>query len=144
MNRKNRVKKRLFSVLLSTALVAGMFPALGVPAASAAAADPVYAAAYMGAKSAAGTTLPASLRIGGQDAPVNWNIGEDTFDVPYDTVSVTGSANGSPVAASVEVIPPADSPLVYFVDSGRGGDSLNHPPAASPFTKPSSCYPAAA
>lgn len=109
-----------------------MFPALGVPAASAAAADPVYAAAYMGAKSAAGTTLPASLRIGGQDAPVNWNIGEDTFDVPYDTVSVTGSANGSPVAASVEVIPPADSPLVYFVDSGRGGDSLNHPPAASP------------
>ncbi|WP_342478582.1 S-layer homology domain-containing protein [Paenibacillus sp. FSL H7-0350] len=132
MNRKNRVKKRLFSVLLSTALVAGMFPALGMPVASAAAADPVYAAAYMGAKSAAGTTLPASVRIGGQEAPVSWNIGEDTFDVPYDTVAVTGTANGGPVTASVEVIPPADSPLVYFVDSGRGGDSFGYGPAPSP------------
>lgn len=132
MNRKNRVKKRLFSVLLSTALIAGMFPALGVPAASAAAADPVFAAAYMGAKSAAGTTLPASVRIGEQDAAVSWSIGEDTFDVPYDTVSVTGTANGSPVTASVEVIPPADSPLVYFVDSGRGGDSFGNGPSGSP------------
>lgn len=35
MNRKNRVKKRLFSVLLSAALVAGMFPALGTSVASA-------------------------------------------------------------------------------------------------------------
>ncbi|WP_339310635.1 S-layer homology domain-containing protein [Paenibacillus sp. FSL M7-0896] len=39
MNRKNRVKKRLFSVLLSTALVAGMFPALGLPVASASETD---------------------------------------------------------------------------------------------------------
>ncbi|WP_238650344.1 S-layer homology domain-containing protein [Paenibacillus piscarius] len=35
MNRNKRVKKRLFSVLLSTALVAGMFPTLGESVASA-------------------------------------------------------------------------------------------------------------
>ncbi|MEK3716459.1 S-layer homology domain-containing protein [Paenibacillus sp. FSL R7-0333] len=132
MNRKNRVKKRLFSVLMSATLVAGMFPALGLPSASAAAVDTVYAAAYMGAKTTAGTTLPASIEIAGQAAAVNWNIGEDTFDVPYDTVAVTGTANGGPVVASVEVVPPASSPLVYFVDSGRGGDSFGNGPSASP------------
>lgn len=132
MNRKNRVKKRLFSVLMSATLVAGMFPALGLPSASAAAVDTVYAAAYMGAKTTAGTTLPASIEIAGQAAAVSWNIGEDTFDVPYDTVAVTGTANGGPVVASVEVVPPAGSPLVYFVDSGRGGDSFGNGPSASP------------
>lgn len=132
MNRKNRVKKRLFSVLMSATLVAGMFPALGLPSASAAVVDTVYAAAYMGTKTTAGTTLPASIEIAGQAAAVNWNIGEDTFDVPYDTVAVTGTANGGPVVASVEVVPPASSPLVYFVDSGRGGDSFGNGPSASP------------
>lgn len=125
-------RKRLLPVLMSGALVAGMFPALGVPAVSAATANTVYAAAYMGAKTTAGTTLPASITIGGQTAAVNWSIGEDTFDVPYDTVTVNGTANGGPVTANVEIIPPADSPLVYFVDSGRGGDSLGNPAAASP------------
>lgn len=132
MNSTTRVKKRLFSVLMSGALVAGMFPAIGLPAASAATVNTVYAAAYMGAKTTAGTTLPASVDIGGQSAAVNWSIGEDTFDVPYDTVTVNGTANGGPVVANVEVIPSADSPLVYFVDSGRGGDSLGNPPGASP------------
>lgn len=132
MNNRQHVRKRLFSVLMSGALVAGMFPALGIPAVSAAATDTVYAAAYMGTKSTAGTTLPASVTIGGQTAAVTWNIGEDTFDVPYDTVTVNGTANGGPVTANVEIIPPADSPLVYFVDSGRGGDSLGNPAAASP------------
>lgn len=144
MNSTTRVKKRLFSVLMSGALVAGMFPALGMPAASAATVNTVYAAAYMGAKTTAGTTLPASVDVGGQSALVNWSIGEDTFDVPYDTVTVNGTANGGPVVANVEVIPPADSPLVYFVDSGRGGDSLGNPPGASPCTKRSKYYPAAA
>ncbi|WNS44135.1 S-layer homology domain-containing protein [Paenibacillus sp. MMS20-IR301] len=132
MNNRKQVKKRLFSVLMSTALVAGMFPALGMPSASAAEANTVYAAAHMGAKTTAGTTLPASITIGGQTAAVKWNIAEDTFDVPYDTVTVSGTANGGPVLANVEVIPPAANPLVYFVDSGRGGDSYNNPPASSP------------
>ncbi|MFD2879592.1 hypothetical protein ACFTAO_32325 [Paenibacillus rhizoplanae] len=119
-------------MLMSATLVAGMFPALGLPSASAAVVDTVYAAAYMGTKTTAGTTLPASIEIAGQAAAVNWNIGEDTFDVPYDTVAVTGTANGGPVVASVEVVPPAGSPLVYFVDSGRGGDSFGNGPSASP------------
>ncbi|MCL6601504.1 MAG: S-layer homology domain-containing protein [Paenibacillus sp.] len=132
MNRKHHVKKRLFSVLMSTALVAGMFPALSLPSASAATVNTVYAAAYMGATTAEDTTLPDSVTIGGQPAAVNWNIDQDTFAVPYDTVAVTGTANNEPVTASVEVIPPSSNPLVYFVDSGRGGDSVGNVATSSP------------
>lgn len=32
----------------------------------------------------------------------------------------------------MEVIPPASNPLVYFVDSGRGGDSVGNGPTSSP------------
>lgn len=132
MNRKHRIKKRLFSMLMTTALVVGMFPGLSLPSASAATVNTVYAAAYMGATKAEDTTLPGSITIGGQPAAVNWNIDQDTFAVPYDTVAVTGTANGGPVVASVEVIPPASNPLVYFVDSGRGGDSVGNVATSSP------------
>lgn len=132
MNRKLSVRKRFFSIVMSSALVVGMFPALSLQAASAAVPNTVYAAAYMGATTTAETTLPTSIDIGGQSRAVNWNIAEDTFDLPYNAVTVSGTANGEPVVASVEVIPPASHPLVYFVDSGRGGDSLGNGPTSSP------------
>ncbi|MEK3969044.1 S-layer homology domain-containing protein [Paenibacillus sp. FSL H7-0323] len=131
MNRKH-FRKRLFSITMTTALVVGMFPAFTLPAASAATVNSIYAAAHMGATTIADTTLPASIDIGGQSTAVNWNIGADTFAVPYDAVTVSGTANGGPVVASVEVIPPASNPLVYFVDSGRGGDSVGNGPTSSP------------
>lgn len=120
MNRKYAIGKKLISIMMTTALVVGMFPAFHMPTVFAATMDPIFAAAHMGVQTSAETTLPASIDIGGQSATVKWNIGEDTFAVPYDTVSVTGTANGEPVVASVEVIPSSNHPLVYFVDSGRG------------------------
>ncbi|MEK3981994.1 S-layer homology domain-containing protein [Paenibacillus sp. FSL K6-3166] len=132
MNRKYAIGKKLISIMMTTALVVGMFPAFHMPTVFAATMDPIFAAAHMGVQTSAETTLPASIDIGGQSATVKWNIGEDTFAVPYDTVSVTGTANGEPVVASVEVIPSSNHPLVYFVDSGRGGDSVGNVPTASP------------
>ncbi|WP_081957458.1 S-layer homology domain-containing protein [Paenibacillus sp. FSL R7-0273] len=132
MNRKSASGKKLFSILMTGMLVLGMFPGPGQPTASALAADKVYAAAYMGAETAAGTNLPASINIGGSSTAVSWNIGEDTFALPYETVTVSGTTASGPVTASVEVIPPADYPLAYFVDSGRGGDSVGNGPTASP------------
>lgn len=119
MNRRH-FRKRFFSITMTTALVVGMFPAFTLSAASAATVNSIYAAAHMGATTIADTTLPSSIDIGGQSTAVNWNIGADTFAVPYDAVTVSGTANGGRVVASVEVIPPASNPLVYFVDSGRG------------------------
>ncbi|MNO16457.1 Endoglucanase precursor [compost metagenome] len=132
MKRRYSVKNRLFSMLMTTTLVFGMFPAFSMPTLSAAAADTIYAAAYMGTQTSAGTTLPDSIEIGGQTTPVHWHIGEDTFAVPYDTVTVTGTADGGPVVANVEVLPPSSHPLAYFVDSGRGGDSYGMPSTSSP------------
>lgn len=133
MIRKHSVRNKLCFIALAVMLVTGLFPAYGPPAVSAASAvDTIYAAAHMGATTTAGTTLPDSIEIEGRSAPVTWNIGEDTFAVPYDTVTVTGTADGSSVVAEVEVIPPSGNPLVYFVDSGRGGDSVGNGPTSSP------------
>lgn len=124
---------RICSIIMSFMLIVGLLPTMTMQQASAAATPTVYAAAYMGASTAAGTTLPGSIDIEGESANVNWHIGVDTFAVPYETVTVTGTADGGiPVMAQVEVIPPADHPLKYFVDSGRAGDSNNNDPSASP------------
>src|SRR5699024_4273172 len=48
---------------------------------------------------------------------------DDLFSSPYSTVEVSGDADGEPLTAEVEVLPPADHSLVYFVDAGRGGDA---------------------
>jgi hypothetical protein len=118
---------------MSFMLIVGLWPSMTMQKAMAATAQTVYAAAYMGAATAAGTTLPGSVDIGGQSASVNWHIGDDTFAIPYETVTVTGTAEGGiSVTALVEVIPPASHPLAYFVDSGRAGDSNNDDPSASP------------
>ncbi|CAH0122252.1 hypothetical protein PAE9249_04800 [Paenibacillus sp. CECT 9249] len=132
MSRKHTARNRICSIAMAALLLFGLFPAFGLPTAFADSANTVYAAAYMGAKTTAGTTLPDNLEVDGQSAPVTWHIGEDTFAVPYETVTVTGTAGGRAVVANVEVIPPAGNPLVYFVDSGRGGDSVGNGPTASP------------
>lgn len=93
MNRSH-FRKRFFSITMTTALVVGMFPAFTLSAASAATVNSIYAAAHMGATTIADTTLPSSIDIGGQSTAVNWNIGADTFAVPYDAVTVSGTANG--------------------------------------------------
>lgn len=124
---------RICSIVMSFMLIVGLLPTMAMQQASAAATPTVYAAAYTGASTAAGTTLPGSIDIDGESADVNWHIGDDTFAVPYETVTVTGTADGGiPVMAQVEVIPPADHPLKYFVDSGRAGDSNNNDPSTSP------------
>ncbi|XEC93306.1 Ig-like domain-containing protein [Paenibacillus tarimensis] len=132
MNRKQFVRDRICCIAMTAMMVFGLFPASSVPAVYASTPDPVYAAAYMGAQTTAGTTLPGNIVIGGQNTPVTWHIGDDTFAVPYETVTVTGTAGGGPAVANVVVIPPPGNPLVYFVDSGRGGDSLGNPPSSSP------------
>lgn len=50
-------------MMMTTALVVGMFPALHMPSVSAATVDTIFAAAFMGAKTSADTTLPASIDI---------------------------------------------------------------------------------
>jgi hypothetical protein len=118
---------------LTVMLVAGMIQSIMPWTVSAAQTAAIYGAAYMGATTTEGTTLPASVEIQGVAQPVSWHIGDDTFAVPYDTAAVTGTAaNGTSVLASVQVIPPAANPLAYFVDSGRGGDSYSNPATASP------------
>ena len=94
-------------------------------AAPAAAALPetVPAAAYLGADNAAETSLPATISDGTTDHDVTWDIGADTFALPYSTVEVSGIADGEAVTAVVEVVPPAEHPLTYFVDAGHGGDA---------------------
>lgn len=124
---------KICSLVMSFMLIVGLLPAMGMQQASAATVPTVYGAAYMGATTTGGTTLPGSVDIGGQSANVNWHIGADTFALPYETVTVTGTADGGiPVTAQVEVVPPATHPLKYFVDSGRAGDSNNNDPSPSP------------
>jgi hypothetical protein len=127
-----RVIRLVSLIALAVMLLLGSMPVSSLPTVSAAAAETIYAAAYMGSQTMAGTTLPEHIQIGGQNTPVTWSIGEDTFAVPYDTVTVIGTAGGEPVVAQVEVIPPSSNPLVYFVDSGRGGDSVGNGPSSSP------------
>lgn len=95
--------------------------------------ETIYASAYMDAQTIAETTLPESIEIDGMNTPVNWDVFEDTFSIPYDTVKVKGKAGDIPVVASVQIITPKDNPLVYFVDCGRAGDpsNLNSYPASS-------------
>ncbi|WP_339157331.1 S-layer homology domain-containing protein [Paenibacillus sp. FSL W8-0186] len=132
MSKKRTVRNRLCSIAMTAMLLFGLYPPFGLSDVSADSVHTVHAAAYMGARTAAETTLPDSMEMEGQSAPVTWHIGEDTFAVPYDTVTVTGTAGGRAVLANVEVIPPSSHPLVYFVDSGRGGDSLGNSPSTSP------------
>src|SRR5690606_23430031 len=74
------------------------------------------------------------LEIEGETHSIHWEIDENTFISPYETVTVSGTTDrGLTVKADVLIIPPAAHPLVYFVDSGRGGDSLGNPPSDSPF-----------
>ncbi|WP_055107662.1 immunoglobulin-like domain-containing protein [Paenibacillus ihumii] len=132
MSRKRTVRNRICSIAMTAMLLFGLFPPFGLSVISADSVYTVHAAAYMGAKTTAETTLPDSMEMNGQISPVTWHIGEDTFAVPYDTVTITGTAEGRTVMANVEVIPPSSHPLVYFVDSGRGGDSVGNGPTASP------------
>jgi hypothetical protein len=133
LRNKYSMRIKIGSIVMSVMLIMGLLPTIALPQASAATDSTVYAAAYMGATTTAGTTLPGSVDIGGQSAGVVWHIGDDTFAVPYETVTVTGTADGGvSVVAQVEVIPPATHPLVYFVDSGRAGDSNNNDPSPSP------------
>src|SRR5690606_24799163 len=125
------VRNRICSIAMTAMLLFGLFPPFGLSVISADSVYTVHAAAYMGAKTTAETTLPDSMEMNGQISPVTWHIGEDTFAVPYDTVTITGTAEGRTVMANVEVIPPSSHPLVYFVDSGRGGDSVGNGPTAS-------------
>jgi len=133
---KSKAANRIRSIVLSLVLVLGMLPGSIVPVAKAVidhTDDRIYAAAYMGTESIAGTTLPDTILLDDELYHVDWDIDMDTFMVPYETVDVTGTAeNGVTVQAKVEVIPPADHPLVYYVDSGRGGDSLGNGPSDSP------------
>ncbi|UJF31412.1 hypothetical protein [Paenibacillus hexagrammi] len=132
MSKTHIVSKKFVSIAMTAILSFGFLPAFGLPTASAATVETVYAAAYMGATTAAETTLPAEVEVDGLSTPVTWNIGDDTFAVPYDTATVTGMAGGTSVSANVEIVPPSANPLVYFVDSGRGGDSLGMPATSSP------------
>ena len=131
--KRRSVASKVCSIILAAALVFGLFPTSQLPLVSAAVTDIVYGAAYAGAQTTSDTNLPSHIIIGGQAEAVTWQIAEDSFDVPYDTVTITGTAAGEPVIAQVLVIPPKDNPLKYFIDSGRGGDSEGSASSASPF-----------
>ncbi|TRY17883.1 hypothetical protein FOJ82_11505 [Tessaracoccus rhinocerotis] len=83
----------------------------------------VRAAAYLGGDELVETSLPATLSDGESEHPVTWTLDADAFDEAWATVEVPGTVDGQAVTAHVEVIPPAEYPLVYFVDAGHGGDS---------------------
>ncbi|MFM9331498.1 immunoglobulin-like domain-containing protein [Paenibacillus mesotrionivorans] len=129
MKKKQTLGSRLCALAMVAVLLAGLFQSVLPPQkASAAAPETVYAAAYTGATSTAGTSLPTAIELGGVQSAVTWFIGADTFAIPYDIATVTGAAaNGTTVMANVVVLPPQSSPLVYFVDSGTGPDWANPP-----------------
>ena len=106
---------------LAVILVIGMVMS-GLPSGISFAADlsTVYAAAYKDAESTDETTLPAAVDVDGTAENVTWSWKKNTFYVPYDTVSVTGTTgSGKTVTAQVEVLPPAENELVYFIDASR-------------------------
>ncbi|HWR86743.1 MAG TPA: hypothetical protein VN200_12170, partial [Rhodoglobus sp.] len=109
------------------ALAALLTGALLVPASPAMAVDEppgdILAAAYLGADELTETSLPDTVG----DVPVEWAFDASTFATAYDTVQVQGTAGGEAVTARVEVVAPAEHPLVYFVDAGHGGDSQGRP-----------------
>lgn len=113
----------------SAILLAGVItPVSGAGAATAAELpETIYAAAYLGADDLGETSLPVTVSDGVADHAVAWAFDADTFAVPYATVRVPGVADGRPVMAQVEVLPPASGPLVYFVDAGHNGDSQSQP-----------------
>ncbi|UFU06350.1 bacterial Ig-like domain-containing protein [Ruania halotolerans] len=110
---------------MATLMIGALAATSAVTAAPAAAALPetVPAAAYLGADDAAETSLPATVSDGTTDHAVSWDVDADMFAVPYSTVEVNGTVDGESITAVVEVIPPAEHPLAYFVDAGHGGDS---------------------
>ena len=103
MTGRNSFAKRVFSFAVSTLLVWGMLTGGATPAASAEErTGGIFAAAHMGAMSVSGTTLPESIEAGGETQRVAWFIEEDTFLVPYETVTVTGmTEQGDHVTAQV-------------------------------------------
>ncbi|HMR48667.1 MAG TPA: Ig-like domain-containing protein [Arachnia sp.] len=124
---RTRLLRRPTAMVAASVLVAGLIPLAGMSSAYAALPTSVAAAAYLGADELSETSLPATLSDGTADHPVTWSFDEETFAVPYATVQVPGTADGQQVTAHVEVLPPAEHPLVYFVDAGRNGDSQTQP-----------------
>lgn len=124
---RTRLLRRPTAMVAASVLVAGLIPLAGMSAAHAALPTSVAAAAYLGADELAETSLPATLSDGTTSHPVTWTFDEETFAVPYATVQVQGTADGQQVTAQVEVLPPAEHPLVYFVDAGHNGDSQSRP-----------------
>ncbi|WP_278235978.1 Ig-like domain-containing protein [Isoptericola sp. AK164] len=130
--RRPRASRAAVSGLLTSSLLAATLTATALPSAAAELPETVDAAAHLGAGTVAGTSLPATLSDGTTDHPVTWEIDADTFAVPYTTVPVTGTVDGGTVTAQVEVLAPAENPLVYFVDAGRNGDSQDRPYSTGP------------
>ncbi|SEE71874.1 bacterial Ig-like domain-containing protein [Ruania alba] len=114
-----------WSAALAAVLIGSLAGTTAVTAAPASAEplETVRAAAYLGANETAATSLPETISDGTTDYAVTWDIDADTFAVPYSTVEVDGTADGEPVTAVVEVLPPAEHPLTYFVDAGHDGDA---------------------
>jgi len=110
------------------ALTASTLPLSAAVAAPAVDAPPIVrAAAYLGADELSETSLPSSVVSGGESHAVEWLFDASTFAVPYSSVRIDGAAGGVPVSAIVEVLPPAEHPLVYYVDAGHNGDSQSTP-----------------
>ncbi|RLK52764.1 carbohydrate-binding protein [Microbacterium telephonicum] len=118
-----RITRRALGMGTAVALVASGVTLIAAAPASAALPTTVRAAAYLGADELAETSLPATLDDGSTSHGVAWAFDAASFAVPYETVQIRGTAAGQTVTASVEVLPPAENPLVYFVDAGHGGDS---------------------
>ncbi|BDZ42010.1 hypothetical protein GCM10025865_13090 [Paraoerskovia sediminicola] len=124
-------RRRSVAVVATAALTSGaLVPAIvvgGAGAAAAAVPSTIHAAAYLGADALDETSLPAT--IGDGDQPVEWDLDADAFAAPYATVEVEGTVGGDgtdageTVTGEVEVLPPSDAPLTYFVDAGHNGDS---------------------
>lgn len=122
--RRDSVLKATISPALVLGFVATSLTAFGVSGAVAASPEAtVFAAAYLGADELGETSLPSTITVNGSEKPVTWSFDSETFAAPYASVQVDGTAGGEPVTADVEVLPPAENPLVYFVDAGHNGDS---------------------
>lgn len=119
-----RIRRTGLAIVAVAALTASGLPLnAAVAAPSIDVAATVRAAAYLGADELSETSLPASVTSGGESHAVEWLFDASTFAVPYASVQIDGDAQGVPVSAIVEVLPPPQHPLVYYVDSGHNGDS---------------------